>query len=444
VQGDGALAAQAGHLYLAAYLPGAALLVATALGVRRLAQLSLPSAPKASRARESLCWLLGASAGADLGLTWGAMSGLEVTLSTALVAWALATLLEDTRRGQLRWSLVWAALLPWARPELAVFAGAGVLWLLARALLRSGERGRRAALVDAGLYALPAAGGLALMALVYWWGWGRPLPSSFFAKVGGLRLGSRSFSAAQELLIAGRALPFVAGGLALVGGLAGLLVREHGDEEDDSQRTRWAAGILLLGSALFLASVMLSLPWFGQEDRYLLPLHPPVIVLLGMLPALGLRLLRSDGWLDRRGVLPVVGAVVGALLVGVNYVWATRQYAVEVRNIEAGHVQPALWIRTNTPADAPIAAEPIGAVRLFSGRRTIDLVGLTSPATLGTYADWPRAWPILQSEGARYLLFYPAWFDPEGTPAWATEVARFTIPDNRIVGDEVIAVYRLE
>jgi hypothetical protein len=306
-----------------------------------------------------------------------------------------------------------------------------------------GERGRRAALVDAGLYALAAAGGLALMALVYWWGWGRPLPSSFFAKVGGLRLGPRFFSAAQELLIAGRALPFVAGGLALAGGLAGLLVRER-DDEDDSQCARWAAGLLLLGSALFLTSVMLSLPWFGQEDRYLLPLHPPVIVLIGMLPAFGLRLLRDDGWLDRRGVLSVTAVLVGALLVGGNYLWATRQYAVEVRNIEAGHVQPALWIRANTTEDALVAAEPIGAVRLFSGRRTIDLVGLTSPSTLGTYADWPRAWPILQREGADYLLFYPAWFDPEGTPEWATEVARFTIPDNRIVGDEVIAVYRLE
>ena len=77
------------------------------------------------------------------------------------------------------------------------------------------------------------------------------------------------------------------------------------------------------------------------------------------------------------------------------------------------------------------------------GRSTIDLVGLTTPATLGTYADWPRAWPALRDVGADYLLYYPAWFGSEGPPPWAEEVARFTIPDNRIVGDSIIAIYRL-
>jgi hypothetical protein len=115
-----------------------------------------------------------------------------------------------------------------------------------------------------------------------------------------------------------------------------------------------------------------------------------------------------------------------------------------VRNIEDAHVKPALWLAHNTPPDATVASEPIGAAKLFSNRRTVDLVGLTSPATLGTYRNWPLAWPALQRAEASYLLFYPRWFDEGKPPAWASEVQRFNIPDNRIAGDNIISVYRLD
>src|SRR3954447_12424508 len=60
------LAEQAGHLYLAAYIPGVICLAATATGVYRLAQLCLPLSAKNPAARNALCWLLGALAAADL------------------------------------------------------------------------------------------------------------------------------------------------------------------------------------------------------------------------------------------------------------------------------------------------------------------------------------------------------------------------------------------
>jgi hypothetical protein len=134
----------------------------------------------------------------------------------------------------------------------------------------------------------------------------------------------------------------------------------------------------------------------------------------------------------------------GLALVSGCYLWATRNYVVEVRNIRDAHILPALWIEGNTPPDSALASEPIGAVRLFSGRRTIDLVGLTTPATLGTYRDWPEAWPALEAAGATHLLYYPDWFDDGEPPAWAVEAQRFRIPDNRIAGSDVIAVYGLD
>jgi hypothetical protein len=442
---DAALAEQAGHLYLAAYIPGVLCLALTALGVRRLAALALPRSYNNPRTRDVFCWLLGAIAGADLGLVWGAMSGLEILLSSALVVWSLCLLLDEAHAGRLRWSLLLAALLPWARPELLVMGVAGLVWLLLRALFSTSREDRRQALANAGIYLGAMLSGVLALFAVYFIGWGKPLPSSFYAKVGGLRLGSRFFSAADELVIAGRYLPFVAATLALLGGVSawiGTPVREDHSNEERSE-ARWSALLLLLTFTFFVIAIMASLPWFGQEDRYLLPIHPVVIVLIGSLIWFFLHRLSFDVLLSRRRVLPGFAVIVLLASVGANYWWATRNYAVQVRNIADGHVRPALWLANYTRPNSLVASEPIGAVKLFSGRHTIDLVGLTTSATLGTYGNWPLAWRALKEADADYLLFYPDWFGREGIPRWAVERVRFDIPDNKIVGDSVIAIYEL-
>jgi hypothetical protein len=444
-QQDMELADQAGHLYLAAYLAGVICLAITAVGVYRLALLSLPLSPHKPLARNALCWLLGAAAAADLGLVWGAMSGLEVSLSAAVSVWAIVLLLAEARRARLRWALLLGALLPWARPDLIAIGFAGLVWLVWRAIREPGPKAaRRAALMNAGLYLLAMVAGFGAMSLAYYLGWGNPLPSSFYAKVSGLRLSSKFFAATQEFVIAGRYLPFAAGALALAGGLLQWLApRRSGEGETGRRESSSAALLLLLVSVIYTFALMATLPWFGQEDRYLLPLHPFIIVLIGMLAWQIVRVLPVERLLASRAILwPVAGAVI-VLLVLSDYLWATRVYAVEVRNIEDAHVKPAIWIARNTPADSVVASEPIGAVKLFSGRRTVDLVGLTTPATLGTFEDWPRAWPALKAQKAAYLLFYPDWFVARKPPSWASESARFEIPDNRIAGAGTIAVYAL-
>lgn len=441
------LAQQAGHLYLAAYLPGLVCLILTTLGVYKLAHLVLPQPDGNPVLREATCLLLGAITAADLGLLWGALSGLEVSLSSALVVWTVVLLLSDLRRGALRWSLIPAALLPWARPDLLAITGACGLWLILRALF-SHPADRALAWRNALAFAGASIAGLGLMCAIYFVGWGRPLPSSFYAKVGGLRFGPKMWFAVQEMLVAGRALPFVAAALALLGGVIGMLPSRQADDLGNNtntpNETRWASLLLLLSSAFYVLALMLTLPWFGQEDRYLLPLHPLVIVLVGILLRRLLALFSLDRLLAVTAVRASLLGILALVLVGADYLWATRDYAVEVRNIRDAHILPALWIASNTDANSVIASEPIGAVRLFSGRRTVDLVGLTTPATLGTYRDWPRAWPALHAAGATHLFFYPDWFDNATPPAWANEAKRFTIPDNRIAGSSIIAVYALD
>lgn len=439
VRSDPPLAAQAVHLYLAAYIPGAICLALTAAGVFRLARLSFHGSETTNGLREALCWLAGAFAAVDLGLVWGALSGLEVPLSAALATWALVLLVQELRAGRLRWSLLLAALLPLARPDLIVVALAALSWLGLRALA---AHDRRWAVGAFSAYLFATVGGAALMGAVYWVGWGRPLPSSFYAKVGGIRLGARFFSATDELVAAGRAWPFVGAALVVVSGLlqATSLVRSGADQ--DHRESAWTSLLLLLVSVLYVGGIMLTLPWFGQEERYLLPIHPFVIVLLvgGLWWLVSLALGRVR--LQFRVPAPVALPVAVLLAVGV-YLWATENYVVEVRNIADAHIAPARWLAANTPPGTVVASEPIGAVRLFSERPTVDLVGLTTPATLGTYRNWPLAWPALRGAGAQYLLYYPRWFDSARAPSWAQPAQTFAIPDNRIAGDSTITVYHL-
>jgi hypothetical protein len=446
VQADLSLSRQVGHLYASAYIPALIFHALTAIGVFRLALQTLATTEKAPLTRNMVAWVLGAVAASSLGLVWGSMSGLEISLAAALVVWALVHLIADARSGEMRGSLLLGAALPFGRPDLLLVGVAGFTWLVIRALLGphpSGGPGAARGRMWIYLVALIAGTGLAAGA--YYLGWERPLPGSFYAKVSGLRLGERFFSAAKEMWIAGRIAPFVGTALALVGGLVCLLFPSRKQPSRYVRgETQSSALLLLLAFVSFVTGLMLTTPWFGQEDRYLLPIQPVGIVLVGMLVWRALLLLPAEQLALPRGIALSAAAALFILGVGFNYVWATRNYVVEVRNIRDGHIVPALWLSQNVPQSAIVAAEPIGAVRTFSNRRTIDLVGLTSPLTLGKYGDWPATWEALDDAGATYLLFYPAWFDNHEAPPWAVEVHPFTVPDNRIVGDSLIVIYQLD
>ena len=437
--GDPALAAVAGRLFLAAYGLGAGLLALAAWGTARLAA-------ECYRPRRGVAWVAGAVGLAlllDRTAIWGAFSGLEIPLSLAVGPWALARLAAEARAGsRLRGSLVLAALLPWARPELAVLGAAGVAWLAWGAARRSGSLGWRHVVQYAGA----VAAGLLALVLFYEGFTGRPLPSSFYAKVGGLRLGTRALAPFAEWVAAGQVAPFLLLAAAALG--AGLLLLARRRLPPEGRTAPSAAALTALAAVAFLAAMTLTLPWFGQEDRYVLPLHPLLLVLIGGIGAAGLAGLREPFWGKIQPRAVTVGVILGLLLVlGAHLlelrVWAAGTYALYVQNIEDAHVRPARWLAANAPPGVPIASEPIGAVRLFGGHPTVDIVGLTTPDLLGTYGDWPATAAALRARQVPFLLFYPRLW-PGGEPlAWAGEVQRFPVPDNRIAGSDPIAIYRL-
>ena len=439
-----ATALAAGRLYLAAYGWGALLLAGAALACGWLAWEVAQALPP--RAAWTAAILAGGALLADQNAVWGAYSGLEIPLSLLLIALAPTMLLRELRvRGAarpppLRWSLLVAALLPWARPELAVIGGAAALWLAWGA--GRGHWNWRAVVA----YGAAVVAGLAALAAFYWWGTGYPLPSSFYAKVGGARLDTLT-AALQEWVLAGAWQPFALLFAAALG--TGLLYWAGRANAATTPRDLDTVGLPALCALAYFAAMLLTLRWFGQEDRYILPIHAlalPLIaggvaVLLARLPAF------QAHCHDRR--LPAGAVVVALLALAVHIVtlrvWAASDYALFIQNIEDAHVAPALWLAAHAPPGAVVAAEPIGAVRLFSGHPTVDIVGLTTPAQLGHYQDWPATYALLRTRGAQYLLFYPRWWPTPGHPLpWAREVQRFPVPDNRIAGDSPIAMYGID
>jgi len=60
-----------------------------------------------------------------------------------------------------------------------------------------------------------------------------------------------------------------------------------------------------------------------------------------------------------------------------------RDYAANVADINQMHVAMGQWLAANTPAEAVVATNDIGAIAYFSERRLLDIVGLATPEMLG-------------------------------------------------------------
>ena len=81
--------------------------------------------------------------------------------------------------------------------------------------------------------------------------------------------------------------------------------------------------------------------------------------------------------------LPVLLVLVLAVSVSLVEDWqVATEYAWNVHNIDRTQVRIGRWLAEQTPADAVVATNDIGAIGFFSRRRVIDMVGLVTPGML--------------------------------------------------------------
>jgi hypothetical protein len=371
-------------------------------------------------------------------LTWGAVSGMEVPLTVALVALALVVFVRDEGERGWMWGLL-AGLAALARPEI------GVLFpILAGVVLASGSRlGWRARLrgvVVTATWAFVVVVAIDLVVNVDVSG--RPLPETFSAKTAGAGLLNgighldvaeiarslttrplSTLNAFVRFAIEQSAIAFL---FVLVGLLAAVGVLG---------RPRRLAGVavplFLLLSPLVVGAVAPIPHYFLQDGRYVAYL----LVVFFVLSAVGV------GELAGRARYPSIvwGLAVLAIarLLSQDIGYAPR-YAAQVDNINRLHVAMGEWLAAHTAPGDTVATNDIGAIGFFSGRRVIDLEGLVTPSVL-PYRERRAYVSFVERERPSWLVMFPEWY-PElaGRTDLFHEVSRITVPHVSAAHDSLV------
>lgn len=329
-------------------------------------------------------------------LAFSALSGMEPVLLVTLIVGAALAAVE----GRFLLGLLCLGLMPVTRPEAVIFLPlAAPLWWL---LLRRGAPWPRLGMAAA-LPFLPAA----IWAAFCLWATGHPLPNSFYIKARPFHLGLDQMAGALEALTLSGLFPLWLFLLGLVAfsvtcamrGVAGLkawlllfalptafMVGVVGSRTmylGGYYWTRWLDPATLTLSAAAAVGLM-DLPnrlarFWSKPLR--LPLPSSWMALLVCL-ALALPHLR-DAFEDRRDHLSSDSRVIALL------------------NVRLGQ-----WAAEHVPPDAVIGVNDAGALRYFSDRYCIDLLGLNNADVAFARMDTKQA--VDQSD---WLVIFPSWFE---------------------------------
>lgn len=380
-------------------------------------------------------------------LVWGSLSGMEVMLYTVLALYGCCRHLETLERAPCGWGTAALALAALSRPE--------CLLLFPLVLADRWRLGHPTPWKHLLLYALLLAPFAAFNLLTL----GKPLPNTFYAKVGPYGLGAALVAGdwmrmAKDifyypLLQAQELVAFSAENNLLLTALTPLgflyLLRQR--------RGSWLVLLVLLSFPLLrgmLAPFKGALFQHGRYAAHLVPLTT-VAGLLGL--RWGWQLLEEGRdfarWrrLQRWGGPAVWGLVFLPVLVSLpGY---AQTYGWNVTNIEDMHVRMGKWLAEHTPPGAVIASHDVGAIAYFSGRWVLDTTGLITPRVLpflpaGGLAD-EGVRRFLEQEKPDFTVMLPNWYPQLAQqrdflqPVYAIKIGHNTV----CAGDSLVA-YRME
>jgi hypothetical protein len=261
---------------------------------------------------------------------------------------------------------------------------------------------------------------------------GHPVPNTFSAKTTfNARPDLAFLSLASQYLILDNPLllPFFVLGVGVLFSRARVL-------------SAWSVGLPLVYA--FLHATLY------QHGRYLIPLIPcnAVVAVVGLLEARRLALRRNWRWGgSKAGLVLLVTALVVA---GTAWRLPTmaRLYAQDVENINQMHVAIGRWVAEQTPSDALLALNDIGAITYVSERRIVDLAGLVTPEVvplLHTRNPAPRLVALMAERGVDYVIIFPSWFPGLAEREDVLEpVHRVTLERRTITGGKTMVVYRAQ
>ncbi|HSN77627.1 MAG TPA: hypothetical protein VL334_21345 [Anaerolineae bacterium] len=410
----------------------------------------------------------GVLAAAQPAFIWAALSGMETTLYLLLFLLSLRSLFLIEQRGRLAAyaSTGWLALAGWARPEL--WALLPLFWgymLWRRRDLSVGHWWVHAAI------ALLAIGSFALFNMALW---NHPTPTTLAAKRAHLRSSSQGASVTALRVWASHFFANIdltlrsQNSVLLTCMAAGLLLIQR--RPIVGKRLLLCLGIVVVGvGVISLANLgSVSFQTYRRSAHMLVSMN--VLVAAGFVAIYDLlRRLSFDtgqnrresdarrGWFrsgsGRWGDVAVICLLTTAMVIQVQAVraWGNR-YVSDVRGINQADVAAGQWLAVNTPADAVIAANDVGAIAFFGQRAVFDMVGLASPEVI----DVLRRTRYLSEERDRqmkdlllerqvdYVVIFPAWFPWLAKDPMLHEVQRFTVKNPTALAGEEVVIYQIK
>ena len=375
-------------------------------------------------------WLAGAVVATNGRFIWAGLSALETCLFATLSLLAIGAHLSD--RTAHRYRLRTAALFGLAalvRPEgylLFALALADFIVQIGESANRQISEWRRLPLLPVILFAAIVLPYLIFSLRTS----GHLLPNTYHAKaVFDFRPDLVFLSGAAQYLILDNLilLPFYVLGLGILLRRAPLL-------------SLWSVGLPLVYAFLHTG--------LYHHGRYLIPLIPcnAVIGIAGLLEARQMAARRGWRWRGSQTTL----AVLVSLLVVAGTVWhlpaMASKYAWNVDNINQMHVALGHWVVENTPPDAVLALNDIGAITYISERQVVDLAGLVTPEVIPLLRAPDRASQLadfMAERDVQYVIIFPNWFPDLAVRRDLLEpVHQVTLAHNTICGGETMVVYR--
>jgi len=423
---------------------GTLLHAATALETKRLVE---PIAGKgAAYGAGAMCLLFGA-------FTWFAWSGMETIglawamTRTARVAaeWWETKPFERTPRRALGLVAIGAAC-PLFRPEGGIFSLAAFVVLLIRPPEIASERLRAA---KQRTFALVPLGFVLLQPLVNYLATGHARSTTAMVK---WAVGNPYFPASTLAAFVASNVRMLVEDLLGGGAYTAILLSAHTNYVVGAGLIAWlpivirskkaARGTLglLLALGTLIPCTYLTLLW--NRVRYIYPFAPGwfflVACLASELEALAVRYRKELGFV---GAL-VTGVAAGALATKLDV--SMKDLANSARAIDRQQVALGEWARDNLPEGARIGVNDTGAIAYISGRKTFDVVGLT---TEGEARYW------IAGPGSRYehyertptsvlpthFIVYPQWM--ACPPVLGEQLTEATVTDQSILGGVTKVAY---
>lgn len=201
-----------------------------------------------------------------------------------------------------------------------------------------------------------------------------------------------------------------------------------------------AAVVIALALGTLLPCTYLSFLW--NRVRYVWPFAPAWIVMAACLAReIGGIAQRLQGSLHH--VTPLVAGMFAGALAG-RLPWAIDDLARSARAIDRQQVWLGRWAAQHLPEDARIGVNDTGALAYFSGRKTFDIVGLTTEGEARYWVAGPGSrfehYEKLPAERRpTHFIVYPHWM--ACAPVLGNELVEATVVDQTILGGTTMVAY---